>query len=172
MHYNDHFEPALALSCGLHEATPKKSIRIAIADDCEFVRTALCEYLGLVPGFELVGQARDGREALQLLATTEVDVLILDLSMPRMTGIQVLQELSRLGYKVRILVHSSHRADQVGGVVTGLGASAYLEKGCPPERIVSTIRSVADGTCASAMPGMPTLKRTPEHPAGKVARLS
>lgn len=114
-------------------------IRFAIAEDQELVREALRLYLCTFPDLEYTGEACDGVEALHLVKARHPDVLLLDISMPRLSGLQVVKELRRSAIRVRVIILSSHDPREWGQELRDV--SAYLRKGCPPEKIVGAIRA-------------------------------
>lgn len=121
------------------------SINVAIADDDPFVRAALREYLSGSPEFRIVGEAEDGDGALQLAEHSPVDVLLLDLSMPRVNGLEVLRRINAGAPRVGVVVLSAYPADSFDGEDAWTAVAAYLDKGCAPEEILQTVRAVAAG---------------------------
>lgn len=97
------------------------------------------------PGIEIVGEASDGDEAITLIPATQPDVLLVDITMPRMSGIEVAREASRLYPEVRILVFSMHNnPDYILNAVQS-GAAGYLLKDTDQEEILKAVRAVAAG---------------------------
>lgn len=116
-------------------------IRIAVADDDQMVRSALRNFLANEPGFEWVGEAQDGEDAIKLVQAMAIDVLILDLAMPRMGGLQALPRLRELAPRTRVLMFSSFPDIRHREQALQLGAAGYLLKGCDPQDIVDAVRA-------------------------------
>lgn len=119
------------------------AIRIAIADDDPFVRAGLREYLSLSPDFEVVGEAGDGHEALQLVREVPADVLLLDLSMPHLSGLEVLRRVRIEAPALAVVVLSAYARDELECDEAQIAPGAYLDKSCPAEEILRTVRRVA-----------------------------
>ncbi|GAB2767878.1 response regulator transcription factor [Rhabdobacter roseus] len=121
------------------------SIRILIADDHSVVRKGMVTLLEDEADIQIVGEASDGDEALALIPGLQPDVLLLDITMPRMSGIEVTKEVSRLYPDVRILVFSMHNnPDYILNAVQN-GAAGYLLKDTDREEILRAVRNVAAG---------------------------
>jgi len=120
-------------------------IRIIIADDHAIFRDGLRRLLATQPDFDVVGEASDGKEAITLAQQLKPDVLLLDLAMPRVPGMEVLRELSREETPVRTLLLTA--AIQPFAVTTALqlGARGIVLKASPPEMLLKSIRSVHEG---------------------------
>jgi CheY-like chemotaxis protein len=110
-------------------AGPGRRLRAVLADDTADVRLALRMMIEARSDIEVVGEAADGQEALDLVAELEPDVLLLDLSMPVLDGIGVLRSLQQSQAMVPVIVLSGYGRDHVAATVLDLGAVAYLEKG-------------------------------------------
>jgi DNA-binding NarL/FixJ family response regulator len=120
-------------------------IRILVADDHPVVRDGLVAMLNTQPDFEVVGQAATGIEVIQQVAALQPDVLLLDLEMPEMDGVEALQRLRQENRDVHTLVFTAFDTDDriVGAVQAG--ARGYLLKGSPREEIFRAIRVVHAG---------------------------
>ena len=119
--------------------------RVVLADDHDVVRQGLKRLLDRVPEIEVVGEASDGVEALKHVRELEPDVLLLDIEMPVMDGIEVARQLQKLHAQVRILVLSAYDDREYIRALLDIGVSGYLVKGEAPGKIVEAIRSVAQG---------------------------
>lgn len=130
----------------LRGATPYSwaVVRVGIVDDEQVIRDGLAMILQTHEEFEVVGSASDGVEALELVGVTEIDVLLLDLQMPRLDGLGVLRHLSE-GSGPRVLVLTTFDADDSVRRALGLGAAGFLLKSSPHERIAAAINAVMAG---------------------------
>lgn len=120
-------------------------IRVVIADDHTIVREGLKQLLGAAADLEVVGEARDGHEALKIVRETELDVLLLDLSMPGKGGMELIKQVRDEKPKVRIVVLSMHAEHQYAVRAIRTGASGYLTKDSATTQLVAAIRKVAGG---------------------------
>src|SRR5688500_8640677 len=125
------------------EALP--SVRIVIADDHRIFRAGLRRLLEGVPGFEVVGEAADGSEGAPLVEQLRPDILLLDVAMPRMGGLEVLRTLAERGMPVRTIVLPAaiDRTDFVKSLQ--LGAWGVVMKEAPTDLLFKSIRSVRAG---------------------------
>lgn len=120
-------------------------IRVAVADDHPVVRDGLVAMLETQPDLEVVGTAANGEEALGLVATTNPDVLLLDLEMPRLDGVGVLQRLQASGGRTRAIVFTVFDTDERIIAAVEAGAAGYLLKGAPRTEVFAAVRAVAGG---------------------------
>jgi len=122
-----------------------KPIRILIVDDHSVVRKGLMNLLEDEADIEIVGEATDGDEALAMIPLRSPDVVLLDITMPRVSGIEVTREATRSFPKVRILIFSMHNnPDYILNAVQN-GAAGYLLKDTGQEEIMKAIRTVNGG---------------------------
>ena len=120
------------------------SIRVLVVDDHELFRDAVCRLL-TDEGFDVVGAAANGEEALALVSKSLPDVVLMDLDMPRLGGVQTTKELTRLAPSSRVVVFtaSGEEPDVVDAIMAG--ATGYLLKTAPAEQLVAGIRAAACG---------------------------
>src|SRR6266536_2387997 len=120
-------------------------IRILIADDHAIFRDGLRRLLATQEDFQVVAEASDGKEAIALATELKPDVLLLDLAMPRVPGMEVLRELARQELPLRTILLTA--AIQPFAVTTALqlGARGIVLKASPPELLLKSIRSVCEG---------------------------
>ncbi|MER7361418.1 response regulator transcription factor [Nonomuraea wenchangensis] len=116
-------------------------IRVMLVDDQELLRAGFCMVLGAQPDIEVVAEAADGAAALELLATTEVDVVLMDVRMPHMDGVEATRRIE--GPKVLIL--TTFDLDEYAFAAVKAGAAGFLLKDVPPDDLLSAIRHVHAG---------------------------
>lgn len=121
-------------------------IRLLIADDHPIVREGLRRIAADQPGISVVAEAASASEALERVANTAVDVMLLDVSMPGPTFIEVLQQIRRDHPSVKVLVLSVHPEDQWAVRALRAGAAGYLTKDHSPEQLIEAIRRVYRGS--------------------------
>jgi NarL family two-component system response regulator LiaR len=122
------------------------TIRVVIADDHRVVRDGLCYLLGQEPGVEIVGEAGDGRQAVDVVAATRPDVLLLDLYMPGLDGHAVLAALHDTPHRPAVVVLTSATDDEHLIRAMQAGATAYLLKTAAAEDVITAVRDAAAGT--------------------------
>ncbi len=120
-------------------------IRVAIVDDHAIVRAGLRQYLSEQTDLSIAGEAANGKEAFELVRTGTVDVLLMDLSMPDQSGVDVLLALKARHPELPILILSAFPETHYATTLLRQGASGYLSKECDPDDIVQAIRTVAGG---------------------------
>jgi CheY-like chemotaxis protein len=118
-------------------------IDVVVCDDVAELRGLFRVELEQDGDIRVVGEAEDGRAALQMVAELPPDVLLLDLSMPDMDGLEVLVRLKRLGTRVRVVVCSGYTFDVMGERALASGADSYVEKGVPGESLRQVVRAAA-----------------------------
>lgn len=126
----------------MDEVGEPEQISIVIVDDHPVVRQGLRVMLSSEPGFTVMGMAASAREALELLAHKQPDVVLMDLRMPEMEGIEAILELRRIRPDTRILVLTNYGSDEYIVRATQAGAMGYLLKNTPQEEIVKAVRMV------------------------------
>ena len=119
--------------------------RVVLADDHDVVRQGLKRLLDRAPGIEVVGEASDGKQALESVHQLEPDVLLLDIEMPVMDGIEVARRLQASKNKVRILVLSAYDDREYIRALLDIGVDGYLVKGEAPGKIVEAVHGIANG---------------------------
>jgi DNA-binding NarL/FixJ family response regulator len=120
-------------------------IRILIGDDHAIVRQGLRQVLTLIPGLELVGEAKNGWEVIELIHTCAPNLLLLDMNMPGPSGVDLIKRVREEAPRLPVLVLSMHGESQIAGRAIKAGASGYLTKDSEPEALVLAIRQVASG---------------------------
>ncbi|MFD4326586.1 response regulator [Nocardioides sp. NPDC058538] len=145
---------------------PEMPIRVAIVDDQELMRSALRMMVESQPDLELAGEAADGHEALALVRTKRVDVVLMDLRMPRLDGIQATAAITGEQPATRVVALTTFDLDDYAFPAIRAGASGFLLKDARAEEIVEAIRTVHAG---HAVVAPSTTRRLLEHVAAAPA---
>jgi len=120
-------------------------VRILLADDHSLVRASLRSLLTDNPGIEVVAEASDGRQALELVGQHRPDLVLMDISMPWLNGLEATRQIVKAHQNVRVIVLSMHASDQHVLRALRAGASGYVLKGSLPRELELAIESVARG---------------------------
>jgi DNA-binding NarL/FixJ family response regulator len=135
--------PTLTAMVAAPRHTSSGQIRLAICDDVREFRELIRFGLGDDPGIEIVGEASDGLEAVAVVSDLRPDVVLLDLSMPKLDGLEVIEALRDRAPDSRIVVLSGFAASRMEGVVIEHGATSYLEKGTSLADIRAAVHEAA-----------------------------
>jgi DNA-binding NarL/FixJ family response regulator len=119
-------------------------IRVLLCDDAEGFRALMRSSLEADPAIEIVGEASDGVAGVEATAQLQPDVVLLDMSMPRMGGLQAIPKMRRSAPRTSIIGLSSLAAERMAGPSIEIGAHAYLEKGTQLEDIRAAIHRAAE----------------------------
>jgi two-component system invasion response regulator UvrY len=125
--------------------TATEIIKILIADDHAIVREGLKQILADTKDIAVTGEAENGSDAIKLVRKDGCDVLLLDISMPDRSGIEVLKQIKKESPRIAVLMLSMHREDQYAIRSLKAGAAGYLNKQSAPDQLVEAIREVAAG---------------------------
>ncbi len=120
-------------------------IRVAIVDDHAVVRAGLRQFFAEQMDLEVVAEAANGREALDIVRRGEVDVIVMDISMPDQSGVDALVAIRAREPDLPVLILSGFPEEHYATTLLRQGASGYLNKDCDPEEIVRAIRTVYRG---------------------------
>lgn len=120
-------------------------IRVLLADDHQLVREGLKQLLGATADIRVAGEAANGDEALALVKSAEFEIAILDMSMPGLSGIDLVKRIKHEKPALRVLVLSMHGEKQYAARALKSGASGYLTKDSASEQLVAAIRKIAGG---------------------------
>ena len=121
------------------------SIRVLLVDDQELVRAGFRMILDAEPDFDIVGEAADGLEALELADRHTIDVALMDIRMPNLDGIEATRRLLERSPATRVLMLTTFDLNEYVYEALRAGASGFMLKDAPPEQLVEAIRIVADG---------------------------
>lgn len=124
---------------------PTKKTKILFADDHSIVRNGLRSLFRGIPDFSIVGEASDGEAALRLILLKKPDVAILDISMPKLTGIEVTTLLKQKLPEVKVLILTIHEDEEYVYQIIRAGANGYMLKNAEKKEILSAVRAVAAG---------------------------
>ncbi len=120
-------------------------LRVAIADDQQLVRAGFRMILDAEPGFAVVGEAADGLAAVNLVTREEPDVVLMDVRMPHLDGIEATRQITASGVATRVLVVTTFDVDEYVARAVRAGASGFLLKDTPPDDLLRAIEVVARG---------------------------
>jgi two-component system response regulator DesR len=140
--------------------SPLEPLTILIADDDDLFASSLVELLADYPDLSVVGLAADGAEAVVLASRFHPDVVVMDVSMPRLDGIVATRTITETIEFTRVVVLSALSDAETASRARSAGAAAYLFKGCPTEFLVAAIREVAGRS-----DGLELLEGLPAAPA-------
>jgi DNA-binding NarL/FixJ family response regulator len=123
--------------------TVDRDVQVLICDDYPPMRALLRWIIEERAGLAVAGEARDGHEAIAEATRLQPDVILLDLAMPRKTGLEALQELGRIAPAAKVVIFSGFSIASIGRELVDLGAISYLQKGASPEAIIDAIEQAA-----------------------------
>ncbi len=118
------------------------TIRVALADDQALVRAGFRMIVESQPGMEVVGEAADGQEAIELVRRERPDVMLMDIRMPRVDGIEATRQVAGA---TRVVILTTYELDEYVFDALAAGASGFLLKAAPPEQLINAIEVVAAG---------------------------
>jgi DNA-binding NarL/FixJ family response regulator len=122
-----------------------ETIRILVADDHPIVRDGLVAILSTQPDFDVVAEAGDGREVLAQVAQSQPDIVLLDLEMPQLDGVETLRRLRERHPQTRVIIFTAFDTDERILAAVQAGAQGYLLKGAPRHEVFNAIRVVHEG---------------------------
>lgn len=120
-------------------------IRVLIVDDDPMVLSSLRTYFKKAPHITVVGEASDGHKALNMVSKGGVDVVLTDIHMPEMDGVELLERIQRLDNPPKLIAITSFDTDETMIRILGLGGNGYILKTSRPEAIISTVEDVVQG---------------------------
>jgi NarL family two-component system response regulator LiaR len=125
--------------------TEKNKIKVMLVDDHEMVRRGLSTYLIVTPDIEVVAEAKDGIEALDACARIDPDVILMDLVMPRMDGIEAIRLIGQRFPDIRVIALTSFHEKEMVQEALRAGAAGYLLKNVTGDELATAVRTVASG---------------------------
>ncbi|GAA0806384.1 response regulator [Spirilliplanes yamanashiensis] len=152
------------------------STRIVLADDEAMIRAGLRMLLEAQPGLAVVGEAADGLEAVEVAARTRPDVVLMDIRMPRLDGIEAARRIIAARPETRVLMVTTFDEDEHVAAAVRAGVNGFLLKVSPPEQLLDAVRAVAAGNGlldpAVTMRVIRSLAAAPQPDAARAARLA
>ena len=121
------------------------SIRVLLVDDQELIRSGFAMILGAEADLEIAGEASNGLEALEQVAALAPDVVVMDVQMPQMDGIEATRRITAADPEARVLILTTFDDDAYLFEALQAGAGGFMLKNCPPDDLVAAIRTVASG---------------------------
>jgi DNA-binding NarL/FixJ family response regulator len=123
----------------------KDKKRIVIAEDHTILREGLRALLSANPVFDIVGEAEDGRDAIRCVEKSKPDIVLMDLSMPRMNGLGAIKEIKKISPETKILVLTVHRTEEYIHTTLQAGADGYLLKDATLSELMVAVNNVLEG---------------------------
>lgn len=120
-------------------------INVLLVDDHELVRTGIRKILDEVKGIKVIGEAQTGEEAVQFCRKSEPDVVLMDMNMPGIGGLEATKKIIRTAPDAKVIVLTVYTDDPIPTKVMQIGASGYLTKDAGPDEMVNAIRAVKSG---------------------------
>ncbi|HRE39754.1 MAG TPA: response regulator transcription factor [Ignavibacteria bacterium] len=121
-------------------------IKILIVDDHQMIREGVKKILKSEPDIQILGEAKNGVEAIDFVSKNQIDLVILDITLPGQSGIDIMKSLQKIHNKIKILIFSMHPEDRFAVRALKSGASGYLTKDAGAEQLVNAIHKIANGS--------------------------
>ena len=121
-----------------------RSLRILIADDHEVMRNGVRELIEHEPGWQVCGTAANGREAVETAKKLKPEVVVLDMTMPELDGLEALRQIKRALPDVEVVIFSAHHSEEVIEQLFDAGAKSYIQKSDAGRSLVAAIKSIAE----------------------------
>jgi DNA-binding NarL/FixJ family response regulator len=122
-----------------------KSLRVILADDHTLMRAGLRGLLEKLDGIEVIAEADDGPQALRLIEQHRPDLALLDISMPKLNGLEVTAQVTKRFPQTRVLILSMHSSEEYARQAIRAGAAGYLLKGAKPTELALAIQAITNG---------------------------
>ncbi len=122
-----------------------KLVRVLIVDDHDIVRAGIRMLLDAQPDMAVIGEASNGKEAVEMVSSMEPDVVLMDISMPGMTGIEATRAIKQTNSRVEIVGFTMHAEDRYFFQLLQAGASGYVVKGAAPHELLDAVRAASRG---------------------------
>jgi len=149
---------------------------IVVADDHQIVREGIRKLLETRPDFEVVGEASDGEEAVQLVLERQPDIAVMDIWMPRLSGIDATRRIEKRGLKTKVVVLSMHASREYVEETLRAGAAGYIVKSAAAQELIDAIDAVRAGISylspAVTEQVVTAISRSPDAPPSGIAALT
>lgn len=126
-------------------ASPRPITRVAIVDDHFFFRQGVRDVLNAEEDIEVVAECADGEEALEVLSTAQPDIVLMDVNLPNLNGLQITQKLKNAHPEINVIILTAYDDEEQIYRAIRIGASAYFAKDVAPAQLLDTVRTVAEG---------------------------
>jgi DNA-binding NarL/FixJ family response regulator len=123
----------------------KQEITLLIVDDHPLLRHGLCDIITKSQRFRIVGEASDGEEALRKITVLKPQIIILDIDMPRLNGLETIRAIEELGFHTKVIILTMYKEEEMFNAAMDLGAKAYVLKENAPQEIVAALEKVEQG---------------------------
>jgi DNA-binding NarL/FixJ family response regulator len=123
----------------------KQQVTLLIVDDHPLLRHGLCDVIARSPRFKIVGEASDGHEALRKVTFFKPQIVILDIDMPRLNGLEAIRKIQELGVPPKVVILTMYKEEEMFNAAMDLGAKAYVLKENAPNEIVAALEKVDQG---------------------------
>lgn len=123
----------------------KEEVTVLVVDDHPLLRHGLCDIIGKTQQFRVVGEASDGEEALRKLTFFKPQIVILDIDMPRLNGLETMRAIQELPFSVQVIILTMYKEEDLFNAAMDLGVKAYVLKDNAPADIVAALERVARG---------------------------
>ncbi|MCL4160027.1 UNVERIFIED_CONTAM: hypothetical protein GTU68_011239, partial [Idotea baltica] len=120
-------------------------IKVLLVDDHDIVRTGIRLVIEKMSGIKIIGECEDGYQALQLVEELKPDVVLMDVNMPRMSGLEATKKITDIDPYVRIIILTIHAENPYPKQLLDAGANGYLTKGCAAQELEDSIKKVYSG---------------------------
>jgi DNA-binding NarL/FixJ family response regulator len=140
-------------------------VSVLVCDDVAALRALVGLALGVNPSLEVVGEAQDGEEAIARAEELQPDVVLLDLAMPVMDGLEALPEIRRVSPRAKVVVLSGFDSGSIASEARKLGAVSYVEKGIDPFDLAQLVEEVAEAPVTGEAVHEPELRSLKAKPA-------
>ncbi|HXS69523.1 MAG TPA: response regulator transcription factor [Candidatus Polarisedimenticolia bacterium] len=123
----------------------KQEVTVLIVDDHPLLRHGLCDVIAKSQHFKIVGEASDGEEALRKITVLKPQIIILDIDMPRLNGLETIRAIEELKFPAKVVILTMYKEEEMFNAAMDLGAKAYVLKENAPQEIVAALEKVERG---------------------------
>ncbi|HEY1660834.1 MAG TPA: response regulator transcription factor [Verrucomicrobiae bacterium] len=123
----------------------KQKVTVLIVDDHPLLRHGLCDVIGSSPDFKVVGEACDGEDALRQISSLKPEVVILDIDMPRLNGLETIRAIRQMAFPAKVIVLTMYKEEDMFNAATDLGVKAYVLKENAANDVLAALGKVGQG---------------------------